>query len=215
MANGKYVAQEFNKEAFTCPLCEVYANFSWVPLYRQTHTGMTNAGVFFAYCSHCKVPTIWMVDSSKMLWPQDVSNAPCPNADMPAGIIDDYLEARSIASISPRGAAALLRLAVQKLCEHLGESGKNINTDIGNLVKKGLPVQIQQALDIVRVTGNNAVHPGEMQLKEDPKTVALLFELVNLIVENQITQPNAINNLYSRLPTGAVEAINRRDNGIQ
>ncbi|HDP99983.1 MAG TPA: DUF4145 domain-containing protein [bacterium] len=154
-----------------------------------------------------------------MVWPQDISAAPLPNPDMPEDISKDYLEARSIATISARGAAALLRLCIQKLCAHLGESGKNINADIGNLVKKGLPVRIQQALDIVRVTGNNAVHPGEMQLHEDAKTVTLLFELLNLIVENQISQPKAIEELYGRLPEGAVEAVKKRDgdanNGIQ
>jgi len=130
---------------------------------------------------------------------------------MPEEIMKDYCEARSICSLSPRGATALLRLAIQKLCMHLGESGKNINTDIGNLVKKGLPVKIQQALDIVRVTGNNAVHPGEMQLEEDPETADSLFELVNLIVENQISQPKSIKELYEKLPQGPVDAIKKRD----
>jgi hypothetical protein len=103
-------------------------------------------------------------------------------------------------------------LAARQLAgKHLGEGGKNINTDIGNLVKKGLPIQIQQSLDIVRVTGNNAVHPGEMQLEEDSQSVSLLFQLVNLIVENQISQPKAVQELYSKLPQGTLDAINTRD----
>ena len=146
-----------------------------------------------------------------MIWPQDISTAPLPNPDMPEEILSDYTEARSIVSLSPRGAAALLRLSIQKLCKHLNEKGENINDDIGSLVEKGLPVRIQQALDIVRVTGNNAVHPGEMQLQEDRETVSSLFELVNMIVENQISQPKAVDNLYGKLPPNAVEAIKKRD----
>ena len=49
------------------------------------------------------------------------------------------------------------------------------------------------------------------QLQEDPKTVALLFELMNLIVDNQISQPKAVQELYGKLPQGAVEAIKKRD----
>jgi len=211
MTKGKYVQPEFEKRAFTCPLCDVYSNFNWQSLLLRAGAGVKESGAFFAFCSHCNQPTIWKKEQQRMIWPQDISVASLPNPDMPPDISADYLEARSIASVSPRGASALLRLSVQKLCKNLGESGESINKDIGNLVKKGLPIQIQKALDIVRVTGNNAVHPGEMQLQEEPGTVQLLFELVNLIVENQISQPKAINELYAKLPSGAVEAISKRD----
>lgn len=115
--------------------------------------------------------------------------APAPNPDLPNEIAVDFEEARNVAPRSSRAAAALLRLCVQKLCIHLGEPGDNINSDIANLVGKGLPAKIQQALDIVRVIGNNAVHPGQIDLRDDSETAYQLFNLVNLIADVMITQP--------------------------
>jgi hypothetical protein len=72
---------------------------------------------------------------------------------------------------------------------------------------------IQQAMDVVRVAGNNAVHPGTIELHEDPEQLATLFMLLNLIVEQMIRQPRLVAEMYSQLPVGAIEAIGRRDNG--
>ena len=82
---------------------------------------------------------------------------------MPEDVRADFLEAASIVDASARGAAALLRLCIQKIVMALGGRGNNLNEDIGNLVEQRLiPQSIQQALDVVRVVGNNAVHPGVM-----------------------------------------------------
>lgn len=220
MANDKYVPPQFKQKAFTCPFCNVYAYFQWNDLnYVEDdpdpkYNKMYYSGAFIAKCGHCRKATFWLEDKALMLWPQYVSAAPLPNPDMPEDIKIDYLEARSISITSPRGAAALLRLCIQKLCKHLGESGKNINKDIGELVKKGLPIAIQKALDIVRVTGNNAVHPGKMQLQEDSETVTLLFKLLNLIVQDRISQPKEIEEVYGKLPEKAVEGVRKRDGNV-
>jgi hypothetical protein len=135
-----------------------------------------------------------------------------PNQDLPQDIRDDYYEARDILNRSPRGSAALLRLAIQKLCKELGEKGKNINDDIAELVKKGLPLKIQQALDYVRVAGNSAVHPGQIDLKDDKETAINLFNLINLIADVMITQPKEVDKLFNTLPQGQKDAISKRDN---
>ncbi|MDQ6212352.1 DUF4145 domain-containing protein [Achromobacter insolitus] len=145
-----------------------------------------------------------------MIYPSAVA-APPPHPDMPECCLADFEEARQIAARSPRGAAALLRLVVQKLCKKLGQPGKNINNDIKALVQNGLPVDAQQALDVLRVTGNNAVHPGELDLVGDPTLVTASFELINVIVDQQISQKKRIASLFAALPEGAREAIAQRD----
>lgn len=145
-----------------------------------------------------------------MIFP-DTGGAPMPNNDLPEEIKADYEEARTILNKSPRGAAALLRLCIQKLCKDLGESGKDINKDIGNLVKKGLPIKVQQSLDIVRVIGNDAVHPGQMDLKDDVETATKLFVLTNFIAEVMITQPKEVEKLFNSLPKNKLDGIADRD----
>ncbi|MEN9421908.1 MAG: hypothetical protein RLZZ107_1387, partial [Bacteroidota bacterium] len=112
---------------------------------------------------------------------------------------------------SPRGAAALLRLAVQKLCIQQAEKGKDINKDIANLVKKGLSTTIQQALDALRVIGNESVHPGQIDLRDDPDTAQALFRLLNKIAETMITEPKQIQEIYDKIPESKKIAIDDRD----
>ncbi len=139
--------------------------------------------------------------------------APVPPAhiDMPDECKADYDEARNIVAVSPRAASALLRLALQRLMTLLGEKGKNINEDIRRLVEKGLPVQVQQALDYCRVVGNNAVHPGELEINDTPEIAHNLFNMMNFIIEDRISRPKHIQALYDQLPDGARKAIEKRD----
>lgn len=159
-------------------------------------------------CQSCHNYTLW-VDKT-IVYPRSIP-VEAPNSDMEQDIQDLYNEAALILIDSPKGATALLRLALQRLLEQLGEKGK-INDSIGNLVKKGLNSKIQQALDFVRVVGNNAVHPGEINL-DDNKDIALsLFKIINIIAQDMITNPKEIKDLYDSLvPEGAKEAIEKRD----
>lgn len=159
-------------------------------------------------CFNCDQIAVWV--KSNLVYPVR-GDAPLPNADMPEDVRLDFEEAGRIFQISPRGAAALLRLAIQKLCKFLGGRGKNIDEDIAFLVKNGLDVRVQRSLDIVRVIGNEAVHPGQVDLRDDTKTAEQLFSLVNIIADAMITQPRHIEEMYEGLPESKRAAIERRD----
>lgn len=201
----------FNSSAFHCPFCGAFANQQWgVPqLMHGQYRYSGSHDISTCFCVHCGRISLWV--SSAIVYPR-ITFGPDPNPDLPEDIADDYQEARHIARDSPRGAAALLRLVVQKLCAELGEPGKNINDDIASLAKKGLPPQVQQALDVLRVVGNNAVHPGQLDVRDDMTTVEKLFGLVNLVVEVMITQPKHVAEMYNTvIPDKLRQAIDRRD----
>ena len=70
---------------------------------------------------------------------------------------------------------------------------------------------VQQALDAVRVIGNNAVHPGHLDLRDDQQTVAALFRLVNIITEQMITAPRQAQEVFDLIPQVAKDGIAKRD----
>lgn len=198
---------EYGEDNFNCPHCGVYAVQYWGQLGFSISSYQTTP-MWVSKCCHCQELAYWY---EKMMVLPSTGTVDLPNPDIPEDCKRDYFEARDIVNRSPRGAAALLRLCIQKLMKHLGKDGKNINDDIGELVKEGLPVLIQQSLDVCRVVGNNAVHPGEIDLDDSPEVALSLFKLINIIVEDRITKPKEVEALYASLPAGALDAIRKRD----
>lgn len=207
--------------AFLCQHCDVVADHMWgtvQSLGALPTPGSLSSRPYFpnisgviaaALCQNCGLDVIF--HNGNVLVPAH-SNAPLPSEDMPKELVDDYLEAREIVSSSPRGAAALLRFLIQKLCPILGSTKSDINGAIGELVASGvINKQLQQALDTVRVVGNEAVHPGTLDLNDDPATAMSLFRLVNFIIEKGITEPKQIGELYQSLPPGKLAGIAQRD----
>lgn len=164
--------------------------------------------VFVSVCYTCSQPAIWLHDA--LLYPS-IMTGPAPNPDLSEDVMHDYNEARTILDLSPRGAAALLRLAVEKICIELNANGNTMDQRIADLVAKGLPDEVQQALDTVRVIGNESVHPGQMDLRDDRETASTLFDLVNFIAADRISRPKQIEKLYGMLPETKRKAIAARD----
>ena len=231
----KQVPPSLSRTAFNCPYCDVLTTQTWHLLYADSlPSGRSPSGepwtdpsvhfqqgggyvsgrrlysLFASQCFDCRRISVWI--DSKIVHPQR-GEAPPANPDLPEDIRRDYDEASSILSLSPRGAAALLRLALQKLCKELGQPGENINDDIKALVAGGLDPVIQQALDSIRVVGNKAVHPGEIDLREEPATAEKLFGILNLIAETMISVPKHVKEFYEDLPEKEREKIEKRDGG--
>ena len=206
MATKKIEPPEFEKEAFHCPHCGVYAA-QYFDSMRCSYMGcMTDLKI--STCEHCEKIIIWY--KQHQIYPRTTS-VESVNEDLNDEIKSLYSEASLILNDSPRAAAALLRLALQKLCIQLGEKGENINEDIGELVKKGLTPNVQEALDSLRIVGNNAVHPGEIKLDENPDIARYMFSLLNFIADQTLTRKKKIDEIYKKLPKSAIEGIKKRD----
>lgn len=226
MSKSEFFPPEHLSQRFHCPHCGVYAKQRWSHVnaggdlhtnnYRNSnlHRVTTVSGNLpeswtLSFCEHCEGMIIWK--KGCIVYPKQIQ-VELPNDDLSEEIKSDYLEAANILTDSPRAAAAILRLALQKLCVQLGEKGENINDDIGSLVKKGLNPTVQKAFDALRITGNNAVHPGEIDLTEDVDRVVKLFGLINFVAQKMLTEPKELEDFYDELPDGAKEAVEKRDN---
>lgn len=218
---SKYVAPTFKGRSFHCPHCEILSHMIWSNMFNsQLDSKDCTLYTYFATCSQCNQISIWnatyaLADSSCinsiMIYP-DSSGVPLPSEDMPDDVKKDYLEAASIYQKSPRGAAALLRLGLQKLCKHIGGKGENINTDINTLAQDDkISKQLIKAADIVRITGNNAVHPGTINDEDFDNIAIKLFDLLNIIVRQGITEPKEVEELFNKMPEGPRQAAKNRD----
>jgi hypothetical protein len=207
-----FTAPAFKLDAFHCPVCGTYAHMTWTPLCK---THMYDTFYHEAQCSKCKKSSLWRAtewtnfstghreDRKAVLTYPDNGSVALPEADMPEDVKTDYIEAARIFSRSPRGAAALLRLGLQKLCKHLGQEGENIYTDIRNLAAQNiLPPLVVKVADTVRITGNNAVHPGEMSDEDFDHVASKMFDLLNFIVKKGISEPAELEALYTKMPEG-------------
>ena len=213
----KHSIPDFNKGSFTCPHCQTLAQMEYITVFLNpklisTH-GIynTNNSVIIAKCLNCGQYIIW--DDGKYIYPEVLPEE--ANSDMPDSVKQLYNEAGSIYNKSPRAACALLRLAIDKFCRELGEDDRDINKNIGSLVQKGLPQKVQQALDLVRVIGNKAVHPGVIAFDVDDENTALrLMKLLNIITQNMVSEPKQINDMFNKLPSSAKDSIEKRDKNI-
>lgn len=200
---------QHEKKAFICPHCNAYAqqNWSWHQLNNHKY-------ISFSICSHCFKEAIWVDQTKRMVYPNIIS-APIAHEDMPEDIKVIYDEAREVSSISPRASAALLRVALEKLTAHLGETSGTLNARIKKLKDKGLPSRVIDCLDIVRINANEGgSHAGEIDLtgEDNQEIVNQLFWLINFIIEKTITENKQIDSMFESLPENKKDGIKNRDN---
>ena len=211
MTKTAYYPPEYEKKEFNCAYCKVFARQIWSELRVSdlfSEVYLSSDLLTVSKCTHCHKWSIWIEES--LVYPAQIT-VEDPNDDMPDEVKKLYRESAQVLSISPRAAAALLRLGLQILLGAVGGDGKNINDDIKKIVALGVEPETQRALDILRVFGNNGAHPGEIKLDENPSLVHQMYGLMNYATDRLITQKNQINELFESLPEGIKDQIESRD----
>jgi hypothetical protein len=213
--DGRFITTNAN---FHCSHCLAFAQHKFGRVANIEYSDLSNSyftplnyynnKIDISTCTSCNEIAIYV--ACRQIYPAVIA-APDANPDIPEEIKFDFNEAREIHSRSPVE-LLLLRLCIQKLLPHIGVENKNINEGIKELVaNRKIPTIVQKALDTVRVIGNESVHPGTIDLKDDIKTVTILFNLVNFIVENSIAEPKRINKMFGNLPPDKIKGIADRD----
>lgn len=188
----------FKAPVFTCPdpTCQVLAQHAWVSMQYERHgTRVTDQRVFRSECLQCSSPAYWI--DEELAWPAPLLGDPASDS-LPEQVRELYGEARTVVAYSPRAAAALLRLAVERLVAELGEMKGKLDDRIDRLHKSGeLNKGIVDALDAVRVTGNKAVHEGQIDpaAGDDLGVALLLFRIVNRIADDTLGMRSDIDDL--------------------
>jgi Domain of unknown function (DUF4145) len=131
------------------------------------------ANLHVSNCHNCNGFGIWV--RGRLVFPFRV-------ADRPDLVAEDFEEAAVILDKSPRGAAALIHLSIQTLMQ---ETDKHLDDKIASLVSKGLEVELQESMEALRALGNNGVHSGNIDLKEDKATATRIFALLKMILERR------------------------------
>lgn len=213
------IAPAFRSGAFVCPMCDTQAMQSWhdvwVGHFGENDFRKKQENYAEVTCFGCKRNAMWHRGHSgeRMIWPV-ATQGPPPNDDLSEDVRALYEEARAVEGISPRSAAALLRTATEMLLrEQLDDSKAHLSTAIGTLVKdQRLSPDIQRAADLLRLTGNDAVHPSSIQLEGDDAATGLsLFDLLNLVADELVTRPKRIAAMYEALPESKRQHIDDRD----
>lgn len=144
------------------------------------------------------------------------SPAPLAHADMPESVEVLYNEARAVASASRRAGAALARAALELLLKELDpEAPAKARLD-DRIARVSVKVTSPTAklLTVCRHVGNKSLHgddtPDDAVLllltDDDSKLMDVIFESINLVVDELITRPAQVDKIYDTVPAGVREA---------
>lgn len=169
----------------------------------------------------------WGVDNQRIIYPQQIhtTQIPAPSKYMPEDVKKKYEEAANVFEISPRSAAALIRLTLELLLKrYLVNDGRkhSLNEMIG-MLSANTPSLVMEFMDLIRDKGNSEVHPeleklehewGDITREPDKDEILYLFKYINIIC-GLIGLSDKANEDFESLPEEKRLTITKRNKKYQ
>ena len=195
-----------------CPHCGAYAQFTYEQLhYREMDykvpVDFMPTNIWQGKCLACEQYII--INGFSVVYPEE-SNAPPIKMETPHSIKEIATEARMVHSQSPRASSALLRLALEMLLQNVLENNNKLNDNISILLERGIEDDLRRALEVIRIFGNEGVHPGTINLNDDEQSSIKLFNVFNYIVTRFIVEKGMIKEMYGIIPEEKREKIEEK-----
>jgi hypothetical protein len=136
------------------------------------------ANLHISNCHNCNGFSLWV--SGLLVYPTKLDKTP-------ELVDEDVEEAAVVLNKSPRGATALMRLCIQKLVPLLEENGKELNQRVSSLVRKGLEMEIQQAMDVLEVLRSDSAQLNPLESQADRETALRFLDSLKEVLERRMS----------------------------
>jgi hypothetical protein len=84
-----------------------------------------------------------------------------------------------------------MRVCIQKLVPLLKQDGKYLNDYMSSLVRKALQVEIQQAIEVLKVLRNESGQPTSLETQEDKEMALRFFDSLKAVLERRMLKSDS------------------------
>ena len=135
------------------------------------------ANLHISNCHSCNGFSLWV--GGLLVFPTRIDKTP-------ALVEEDLEEAAAILNKFPRGATALMRVCIQKLVPLLKENGKELSDDISSLMRKGLEMEMQQAMEVLEFLRGDSAQLNSLESQADRETALRLLDSLKAVLERRM-----------------------------
>src|SRR3984893_16075701 len=137
------------------------------------------ANLHISNCHSCNGFSLWV--GGLLVFPTRIDKTP-------ELVEQDLEEAAAILNKFPRREAALMRVCIQKLVHLLEENGNALNQRVSSLVRKGLEMEMQQAMEVLQVLRLDPVQLNRLESQADRETALRFLVSLKEVLERRMSQ---------------------------